>query len=51
VDPARASAAIVLDRPAQHASAEPEFVAQPGALPVIKCGHAGSERNVHDPPE
>ena len=51
VDPARASAAIVLDRPAQHACAEPEFAARPGALLVIKCGHAGLQRNVHNPPE
>jgi hypothetical protein len=34
-----------------RASAEPEFAAQPGALPVIKRGHAGLERNVYNPPE
>jgi hypothetical protein len=51
LDPARARVAIVLDRPAQQASAEPEFAALPSAQPAVKCGHARLERDVHDPLE
>jgi len=43
--------AIVLDRPAQSAVADSQFAVQPGALPAVKRGHAGLERDVNDPPE
>jgi len=51
LDPARARAAIVLDRAAQQAVAEPESAALPGALPEVKRSYARLERDVHDPPE
>jgi hypothetical protein len=51
LDPAGARAAIVLDRAAQQAVAEPESAALPGVLPGVKRGYARLERDVHDPPE
>ncbi len=50
-DPARTRVAVVLRRPEQLASGGPGFAALSRALPAVECGHAGLERDVHDPLE
>jgi hypothetical protein len=42
---------IALDRPAQEALAEVQFTVVSGESPALQRGHAGVERDVHDPPE
>jgi hypothetical protein len=51
LDAAGAGVAVILDRPAQQAVADPEFAAVPRAPPAVKSGHACLERDVGDPPE
>ena len=51
LDPAGAHVAIVLQRPEQLASAEPQFATVAGAQPAVKCGHVRLEGDIHDLPE
>jgi hypothetical protein len=41
----------VFEWPAQDAFAEVQAAVVSGALPLLKRGHAGFERDVNDPPE
>ena len=51
LDAAGTRVAVVLERPAQDAFAEVQAAVVFGALPLLKRGHAGFERDVNDPPE
>jgi hypothetical protein len=42
---------IVLHLAEQLACGGPQSAGLPGPLPAVQCGHAGVERDVHDPPE
>ena len=51
LDPAGRVAPVVPDRPAHQAVASAPSAVLPGELPAVHGGHAGGERDVHDPLE
>jgi hypothetical protein len=51
LDPAGTDVAIVLHRPEQLTSAEPESAAGPGAQQAVKRGHVCLEGDIDDLPE